>query len=382
MKRLAPLGRGGEPRAKRAACPWEARFSPAVRPAPRIARRPGRAARERGMGPLGRGRRRAGTRLVWIAGRTGPEDDEERTTRPMTTPDREEDATTPPDGEPERRVAVVMITWNRRDETLRSLDVMSRLPERPSIVLVDNGSADGTAEAVAERFPEVRVVALDRNLGAGARTIGVRRVDAPYVAFCDDDTWWEPGNLRRAADLFDAHPRLAIITARVVVGEEQREDPACRVLAESPLPREEGMPGPSLLGFLAGASVVRRSAFLEAGGFDERFRIGGEERLLAVDIVARGGWICYVPELTVHHHPSPIRDHAARRVNILRNDLWFAWMRRPIPAASRATLATLTSREGRRALAAAVRKLPWALRNRRVPPPAVERGLRLLEGGR
>ena len=136
---------------------------------------------------------------------------------------------------------------------------------------------DGTPAAVAGRFPRVEVLDAGRNLGAAARTLGVRHVDAPYVAFCDDDAWWEPGSLRAAADLFDAQPRLAVISARVLVGPEDREDPACDVLARSPLPREPGMPGPPLLGFLAGASVVRRSAFLDVGGFEPRFFIGGEE---------------------------------------------------------------------------------------------------------
>ncbi|MEV4708894.1 glycosyltransferase [Actinoplanes sp. NPDC049316] len=43
-----------------------------------------------------------------------------------------------------------------------------------------------------------------------ARTIGVRRLDTPYVAFCDDDTWWEPGSLRVAAELLDAYPRIGV----------------------------------------------------------------------------------------------------------------------------------------------------------------------------
>ncbi len=274
-----------------------------------------------------------------------------------------------------------MITWNRRDEVLKTLGEMSRLPERPSIVLVDNGSADGTAEAVAARFSSALVVRAGRNMGAAARTVGARRVVAPYIALCDDDTWWEPGSLRRVADLFDAQRRLAVVTARVLVGEEQREDPICDVLTRNSLPRDEAMPGPSLLGFLAGASVVRRSAFLESGGYEERLHVGGEEALLAVDIASRGGWICFVPELTVHHHPSPNRDVVDRRATIIRNALWFAWMRRPVRVAFE-TLGSLRSPAGRRAIAAALRGLPWALRNRRALPADVERGLYLLEGGR
>src|SRR5207302_11043179 len=73
----------------------------------------------------------------------------------------------------------------------------------------------------------------------------------PYTTLfrsCDDDTWWEPGSLRRAADLFDAHPRLALAVARVLVGPEEREDPVCRELEQSPIPAEPGLPGRPVLG--------------------------------------------------------------------------------------------------------------------------------------
>src|SRR5690348_5472720 len=119
-------------------------------------------------------------------------------------------------GIPDPRVAVVMITHNQVKEVLGSLDRLARLPEQPRIVVVDNGSNDGTAPAEAERFPQVEILRLHANLGAAGRTLGVERVDVPYVAFCDDDTWWEPGALLRAADLLDAHPRLAVVTGRIL----------------------------------------------------------------------------------------------------------------------------------------------------------------------
>lgn len=287
----------------------------------------------------------------------------------------------------DRRVAVVMITHNRVNEVLRSLDELSRLPERPRLVVVDNGSTDGTARAVAKHFGgKVEVVEGGANLGAVARTVGVRHVEEPYVAFCDDDTWWEPGSLRRAADLFDEQPRLALLTARVLVGPENREDALCAELARSPLPCEPGMPGPSLLGFMAGASMVRRSAYLEAGGFEPRFFVGGEEELLAADLVALGYWICYASELVVHHHPSQLRNSHARRVVMIRNALWFAWLRRPLPGVTRAMLRLARSQPWDlallRGIALALGGLPWALSRRRVVPSEIERHLCLLEGRR
>ena len=249
-------------------------------------------------------------------------------------------------GKEDPRVACVMITCNRKKSVLQSLEQLASLPERPRRLLVDNGSTDGTAAAVSARFPDVEIIKIGKNLGAAARTVGVANATAPYVALCDDDTWWEPGSLRRAADLFDAEPRLAVITARVLVGPDNREDPICQELACSPLPQQPGMPGPSLLGFLAGASVVRRDVFLEAGGFEPRFFIGGEEELLAADIAAIGYWICYVPELIVHHHPSPLRDGQTRCLSIARNALWFTWLRRPWPIALGRTMRYALNRNG------------------------------------
>jgi GT2 family glycosyltransferase len=192
--------------------------------------------------------------------------------------------------------------------------------------------------------------------------------------------------LRRAADLFDAEPRLAVIIGRIFVGPENIEDPICKDLAESPLARETGMPGPPLLGFLAGASIVRRSAYLEAGGFEPRFFIGGEEELLAADLAARGHWLCFVPELRVHHYPSTFRNQGKRRAASIRNALWFAWLRRPLSSASRKMVRLACEHPWDRALvrgfAEALWGLPWALSRRRVLPPEIERGLCLLEARR
>src|SRR5438093_3395665 len=99
-------------------------------------------------------------------------------------------------------------------------------------------------------FPRHEIIVLSRNLGAAGRNAGVHAVTTPYVAFCDDDTWWAPGSLARAAVLLDAYPRIAVLSARVLVGPDQREDPACAAMAASPLP-SVGLPGRSILGFLA-----------------------------------------------------------------------------------------------------------------------------------
>jgi GT2 family glycosyltransferase len=268
---------------------------------------------------------------------------------------------------------------------LRSLDQLCSLPEAVPVILVDNGSSDGSADAVARRLPQVRIIRTDRNIGAAARNLGVEQATTPYVALCDDDTWWQAGCLSIAADLLDAYPRVAVLTARLLNGGEEIEDPICGVMRDSPLSHDEPLPGRPLLGFLAGASVVRRGAFLEAGGFDPRLFIGGEEELLTLNLAARGWKLCYVPELVVHHYPSPRRDAPRRSFHVFRNRLWVSWLRRPAGTVWRHTLAALRELPrdaiATRAFCGALAGLPWILRERCVVSPELEAELRLLESG-
>jgi GT2 family glycosyltransferase len=284
----------------------------------------------------------------------------------------------------ETRVTVVVITRDRCPELARTLAHMTALPERPSIIVADNASRDGTAEMVADRFPQVRLLRNDRNLGAIGRNVAVREVTTPYVAFCDDDTWWDPGALGRAADLLDAHDGLASVTGRIVVEPGGTEDPIVPELRGSPLRAPGWLPGPALLGILAGATMLRVAAFHEVGGFSPRLWLGGEEELLAIDLAARGWWMCYRGDVVVHHAASTVRDPTERRRLGIRNTLWTTWLRRPVGDALRRTGVILGSvpRDGTsaRALADAVAGLPWVVRERRVVPREVEEGLRLLEG--
>jgi GT2 family glycosyltransferase len=284
------------------------------------------------------------------------------------------------------KVTVVLITHNRRDELLRTLAKLEELPGSPPVIVADNGSADGTAAAVRRLHPAAEVIAARSNLGAVARNLAVRQVTTPYVAFCDDDTWWEPGALQRCAEALDAHPDVAVATARIIVEPAGLEDPIVAELAGSPVPGRPGLPGPALMSFLAGASVLRVRPFRQAGGFSPRLWLGGEEELLAADLVTAGHYLCYLPGAVVHHAPSGRRDPRLRRWLGIRNTLWFTWLRRPLPAAARRTaeLARTVPRDrtSAAAFAAALAGLPWVLRERRPLPAHVESAIRLLDAPR
>lgn len=283
----------------------------------------------------------------------------------------------------EPSVGVVIATRDRADSLATTLEHVTALPERPPVLVVDNGSTDHTRAMIAERFPQVRVLAHSANRGALARNDGVRALEVPYIAFSDDDSWWRPGALARAGRVMTEHPRLGLLAAQVRVGPDERPDPINAALAASTAGWADDLPGPEVFGFLACAAVVRRSAYLQAGGFHPVIFFGGEETLLAYDLAANGWGVAYCPEVVAHHHPAATQREGRSAV-IRRNELLGYWLRRPLPLAARHTGGLLLDARrdpvARTALRGVCARLPAALRQRRPLPPHVERAVRRMEG--
>jgi GT2 family glycosyltransferase len=280
-------------------------------------------------------------------------------------------------------VGIVVITRDRRDVLLGTLERLRRLPQRAPVVVVDNASRDGTAAAVRRRFPEFTVLRSEENLGTAARTKGAELLDTPIVAFADDDSWWADDALDVVARAFAGHPRLGLVAARVLVGTEQHLDPTCASMRASALPPDPALPGPRILGCVACGAAVRRAPFLGVGGFERRLEIGGEETLLAIDLASSGWALCYLDAAVVHHHPDGGDDRPERDVIVTRNELWTLWLRRPVRLAARETarVAARARRDplARQSLSAVARGAPWLVRNRRRAPASVERDLRILD---
>lgn len=280
---------------------------------------------------------------------------------------------------PSDRITVVIATANRGDELCETIQRLLRLPESPPVVVVDNHSADGSPAEVRRKFPAVRVIALPSNEGAAARTIGARAAATPYVAFSDDDSWWDPGALTLAADRLDADGQLGLVAAKVLVGPAAAVDPVSELMAagtHDDLFRPNPVGPRGVAGFLACGAAVRRSAFLAVGGFDPVIGLGGEEELVALDLAA-GGWkLIYEPEAVVHHYPSPRRDIADRQRRLVRNDLLTAGLRYSTRTVCHRALRALKTASGRAGawagVADAIASAPWALTHRRAVTAELE----------
>ncbi|RRE02163.1 glycosyltransferase family 2 protein [Mycobacteroides abscessus subsp. massiliense] len=281
------------------------------------------------------------------------------------------------------RTSFVIASRNRASELAAVAQRLLDTTEGP-IVLVDNASGDDSVATMrrlqSHAQQRLTVVPLCNNLGAVARNIGVAHCDTEYVAFCDDDSWWEPKSIAAAESIFDLHPGVALLAARTIVLPGGYDDPLTYALAHSPLGRWPNLPGPSVLGFLACASIIRRSAFTAVGGFSPILHFRGEEQLMAWDLASKGWHLCYCDELVTYHQPSKLRPPGEeQRARALRNDTLSIWLRRPyrqcVRAGARLVRAALREPAHRRALWEAVQALPAVAAERRRLPDQVERAL-------
>ncbi|UGS38767.1 glycosyltransferase family 2 protein [Capillimicrobium parvum] len=200
---------------------------------------------------------------------------------------------------------VVIVTFDTREVTLECL---ARL-DRGRAIVVDNGSTDGTAEAVAVRFPQAEVVRLERGVGfAEACNRGAARGTAALVLFLNSDVLARPGALDRLVESLEARPDAVAAGGRLVDPGTDATQPAyapqlypglgtlvARVTGLELL--RPGGPDPAMLAERgtvacdqpAGACIlVRREALHAVGGFDERFWFWYEDVDLARRLRARG----------------------------------------------------------------------------------------------
>ncbi|MCK8494086.1 glycosyltransferase [Spirosoma sp. RP8] len=280
-------------------------------------------------------------------------------------------------------VTAVIVTRNRVDTLLWTIGKLVALPEQPPIIVVDNASTDGTPEKVRALFPDVTVVALTENRACSARNEGVRRAKTALITFCDDDSFWVPGALHKAVSYFEQYPHLGVLAGKVLVGEDEAEDPVCHAMQDSPITDPRPLPGPAILGFVCCAVVVRREAFLSVGGFHNRFAIAGEERLFSVDMRTIGWSLAYAADVVAHHYPSKLRNNSLRTRHITRDTIWYYWLRRPFYYALRHTLLILKAVPKdvniRKGFVDALQAAPTIVASRRVVPSGVEEQILKIE---
>lgn len=177
--------------------------------------------------------------------------------------------------------------------------------------------------------PSVEVAAPGKNLGVpGGRDFGLYRTGSELVGFLDDDAVLSAGGEDRILAAFAADPRLAAVSLRLV---DEEGDTARRHIPRRGAERadEDGQ----VATFLGGASVIRRAAYEQVGGYFTDLFYGHEELELSWRLIDAGWSIRYLADVEVVHPRTEISRHAAGWTLTGRNRVWIARRTLPWPIA-------------------------------------------------
>src|SRR5918996_452542 len=217
------------------------------------------------------------------------------------------------------RVGVVIVNYNAAGFLDRALDALARQTLPPDrVIVVDNASTDGSADGLERALPAVEVVRLDENVGfAAANNLGVRAAsNCDWVALLNPDAFPEPAWLERLLEAARSEPGYSFFASRLLLADEpDKIDGTGDVYHVSGLAfrRDHGRPvtkvartREEVFAPCAAAALYRRDAFLEVGGFDERYFAYLEDLDLAFRLRFSGHRCLYVPSSTALHHGSAI----------------------------------------------------------------------------
>jgi N-acetylglucosaminyl-diphospho-decaprenol L-rhamnosyltransferase len=221
------------------------------------------------------------------------------------------------------RATVVIPTFNARSILSEALESLARQTVGHDVVVVDNASSDGTAELVAERFPDVRVVRLDENLGFGrAVNRGVEAVETELVVLLNNDVICEPAFLERLLEPF-ADERVGMVAGVLLQHDRPSLVDSAGIELDTTLrswdawwnrPAEELGDLPDPVGPCGGAAAYRTAVYREAGGFDDVFFAYWEDVDLALRIRLAGHECRRAPQArALHKHGATLGAASPRQ---------------------------------------------------------------------
>jgi GT2 family glycosyltransferase len=239
---------------------------------------------------------------------------------------------------PAPTVRAVVVTWNGAHLLPLSLGSLAAQVSRArlDVVVVDNGSQDGTDDLLARDFPAVRVLRSERNLGfAGGAALGTADLDTDYVLLLNNDARLLPDALDAMLDVAEADERVGAVTAKVLLDEPgdgpRRVNSTGNVVtrAGAGMDRDwlvqegEESTDPDVFGFCGAAALLRRSALDEVGTFDPWLFLYYEDTDLSWRLRAAGWLVRYAPAAVALHRHAASSDTASPlfRYHNTRNSL-------------------------------------------------------------
>ena len=201
-------------------------------------------------------------------------------------------------------LSVIIVTYNSAGLIGPCLDSLLDAPGMElEAFVVDNASADRTADAVRRRFPEVRLIQSPVNRGFGsANNLALPQCGGRRILFLNPDTLVRPGALAAMSAFLDNHPQVGLAGPRLVYPDGRpQESVSHRYLGQKYAPElYRGLKGE--IAWVMGACMIAPAAVVgHVGGFDERFFLYGEEEDLCLRIRQAGWEIGFAGEAVVVH---------------------------------------------------------------------------------
>lgn len=232
-------------------------------------------------------------------------------------------------------VSVVVVSWNGATFLPKCLDALAaQTLSDVEVIVVDNGSHDGSVELVQRKYPSVRLIQNGANLGfAAANNVAIRATSAPLVATLNNDTIVDPHWLERLVDAIESGPRVGSVASKMVQARDPATIDSCGIALDPAAIAWDlygGFPSSAvdrrheIFGPCAGAALYRRELLEDVGLFAERFFAYLED----VDLAWRArlrGWRCLLePRAVVHHaHSGTLGEGSVlKRYLLARNKVW------------------------------------------------------------